>query len=212
VKAAIVLARRVIRFELALYRSLFRWLTRRPDVPAGTVGFAYVGAVAALIWGFIFVSVIELVVLHLILPWEGVRTVVDILSIWGLLWMLGMLASLKVHPHLVTDSTLRIRHGASKDVPVPLDAIATIVVRERGRDRSRAVQLDRDERATVLNVVVASRTNVELTLRRPLVVALPKGEESVTAVRLYTDDPRGLVGRVRDHLTARDELTDEPVS
>jgi len=36
----------------------------------------------------------------------------------------------------------------------------------------------------VLNVVIASRTNVDLTLRRPLVVLVGKAEEPVTALRL----------------------------
>lgn len=98
----IALILRAVSFELALYRSLFRWVTRRTDVPAGTVGFAYIGAVALLLWAFIVVSAIELVVLHLILPWETIRLTVDVLSLWGLTWMLGLTASFNVYPHLAT--------------------------------------------------------------------------------------------------------------
>ncbi len=43
---------------------------------------------------FIFVSVLELVVVHLLLPWETVRLIADVLSIWGLVWMVGFLASM----------------------------------------------------------------------------------------------------------------------
>jgi hypothetical protein len=205
VKAAIALVRRGVGFELALYRSLVRWIVRRPDIPSGAVAFTHIGAVAALLWAFIFVSAIELFVLHLLLPWETIRIIADVLSLWGLVWMLGMLASFKVYPHLVSESGLRVRRGVSVDLTVPWDAIAAIEVRERGRDKSRALQLDRDEQSTVLNVVVASRTNVDLTLRRPLPVPLPNGEESITELRLYTDDPRGLVSRVRERRTAREE-------
>lgn len=199
-KTVVALVRRVVRFEVALYRSLFRWLTRRPDVPAGAVGFAYVGAVSVLLWAFIVVSAIELVVVHLILPWESVRLIADILSLWGLLWMLGFTASLTVHPHLVGDHGLRIRNGAATDITVPWDAVATIGIRERSREKSRALQLDRDEHGNALNVVMGSRTNVNLTLHRPLDLALPTGHESVTQIRLYADDPRGLTSRVRKHL------------
>jgi hypothetical protein len=200
VRTAVALVRRVVAFELALYRSLFRWVTRRPDVPSHAVAFAYIGAVAALLWAFIVVSAVELVVLHLLLPWEVVRIAADVISVWGLAWMLGLTASFTVYPHLVSDSGLRIRHGAGTDITVPWDAIATIGVRERSRDKSRAVQLDRDEQDTVLSVVIASRTNVDLTFRRPLVVPLNKGDESVTELRLYADDARGLVRRVREHV------------
>ncbi|MGH3333612.1 MAG: hypothetical protein ACRDPJ_20120 [Nocardioidaceae bacterium] len=147
----------------------------------------------------------ELVVLHVILPWEAVRLIADILSLWGLAWMLGMKASFHVYPHLVGDSGLRVRHGAATDLSVPWDAIATIGAKERGRERSRALQLDSDEQGTVLNVVIASRTNVDLTFRSPLVVPLRKGAEPVTELRLYADDARGLVRQVRERLAGREE-------
>ncbi len=88
---------------------------------------------------------------------------------------------------------------------LPWDAIATIGVQERGRERSRALQLDSDEQGAVLNVVIASRTNVDLTFRRPLVVPLRKGAEPVTELRLYADDARGLVRQVRERLAHREE-------
>jgi hypothetical protein len=64
----------------------------------------------------------------------------------------------------------------------------------------------------VLNVVIASRTNVEITLRGPIVVPLRTGEESVTEFRFYVDDARELVRRVRGYLASRSEPIDEPTS
>ena len=203
IQAVVVLARRAVAFELAQYRSLFRWMSRCPYVPCGALPFAYIGAVALLLWVFIAVSAIELVVLHLLLPWETIRVIADVFSIWGLVWMFGFMASFRVHPHLVGDAGLRVRHGATTDFTVPWDAIATVGLRERSRDKSRAGQLDRDKKATVLNVVIASRTNGNLTLHHPLVLTLPRGEESVTEIRLYADDARGLVSRIRGHLSPR---------
>jgi hypothetical protein len=155
---------------------------------------------APVLWTFVVLSAIELVALHLLLPWEPVRIVVDVVSAWGLVWMLSFTASFSVRPHLAGDSGLRVRNGAGTDIAVPWDAVATVAVRSRSRDRSRAVQLDRDGPETVLNVVVGSQTNVEVTLRRPLAVPLPHGTESVTGLRLFADDARGLVERARAHL------------
>jgi len=197
VKVGLGLARRVIAFEWNLYVALFRWVFRRPHVPRGAVPFRYIGAIAAILWGFIYASAIELVAVHFILPWEKVRLVVDILSLWGLVWMLGYMASLRVYPHLVSDAGLRIRHGFSKDFVLPQDAIASIAVRERVRDKSRAIQVDYGEQGTVLNVVIANRTNVDVALSRPLDLA---GHTDVTVLRCYTDDPRGLVARANERL------------
>ena len=201
-KVGLGLARRVIAFEWNLYVALFRWVFRRPHVPRGAAPFHYIGAIAAILWGFIYVSAVELVAVHFLLPWEKIRLVVDILSLWGLIWMLGFMASLRVYPHLVSDAGLRIRRGISTDLTVPLDAIASISVRERVRDKSRAIQVDRGEQGAVLNVVIANRTNVDVALSRPLDLA---GHTDVTTLRCYTDDPRGLVARARSG-TGRDTV------
>lgn len=196
------LARRAVLFELSLYRSLFRWITRRYAVPPDAEPFPYVGAVSLLLWAFIVVSAVELVVLHVIVPWETIRLVVDIVSLWGLAWMLGLAAGFYAYPHLVTPAGLRVRHGSRTDITVPWEEIAAIGVRERGRERSRALQVDTDDEGSVLNVVIASRTNVDVTLRTPLVVPLRQGDETVTRIRFLSDDARALVGRVREHLEA----------
>jgi hypothetical protein len=117
--------------------------------------------------------------------------------------MIGFMASFKVYPHLVGNSGLRVRNGTFHDITVPWEAIETIVLRERTLDRSRTLQVEKTEQAAVLSVVVASRTNVDVTLGRPLAVPLRKGTESVTELRLYVDDARGLVGRVRERRLKR---------
>jgi hypothetical protein len=44
-------ARQAIRFELAMWRSLFRWITRRPVVSGdGATAFGYSAAKAPVIW------------------------------------------------------------------------------------------------------------------------------------------------------------------
>lgn len=195
-------ARRGVAFELALYRGLGRWVTRRLDIPPDATAFGYVGAVAVLLWAFIVVSAVELVVLHLILPWDVVRIVADVLGVWGLVWMLGLMGSLNVYPHLVTADGLRLRNGGSLDITVPWNAVASVGPRERSRDRSRTLQVDRpdDGGPACLNVVVGSRTNVDIELTAPLEIALHGVVERVARVRLCADDPRGLAHAVRHRI------------
>lgn len=186
--------RRALAVELAGWRSLARWLARRPDVPPGAAAFSYLGAISPVLWTFVVLSAVELVALHLVLPWPAVRLVADVLGVWGLVWMLGFRAGFAMHPHAVGPAGLRIRQGAGTDLTVPWEAVGSVAVRERTRNSSGGVQRDGD----VLHVVVASRTNVDVQLRRPL--AYQDGE--VTGLRFLADDPRGLVARARDRLAA----------
>jgi hypothetical protein len=57
--------------------------------------------------------------------------------------------------------------------------------------------VDASEDGTVLSVVIASRTNVDLRLAQPMTVPLHSGEVTVDTIRLFADDPRALVGRLR---------------
>lgn len=193
-------ARRAIRFELAMWRSLFRWITRRPVVSgSGATPFGYSAAKAPVIWIFIALNAIEIPAFHLLLPWPTARHIVDLLGAYSLIWMLGILASVYVYPHVIDDTGLRIRSGMSVDVMIPWEAVAAVRDRTRLLPRSRAVQVD----DRVLSVVALSQTNIDVVLRGPTVLPLPKaGDEPVTEVRLYADRPAALVARARRHLTA----------
>lgn len=196
--------RRLVAAEFRLYGTVVPWLLRRSDAPPRTAAFGYAGVIRPVLWAFIVVSAIEVVVLHVLIPWPVVRLIADVVSVWGLFWMVALTASLGTRPHLVGDGGLRIRYGVTADVTVPWDAVGAVAERRRSREKSRAVQLDRSPQGTVLNVVVGSQTTVDVTLRRPLEVDLPAGRETVVAIRLHADDARGLVRAVRERI-GRDE-------
>jgi hypothetical protein len=124
---------RAVRYELAMWRSLFRWILRRPAVGGGPFGGE--ATVMPLLWMFIGPSAAEVPILHLILPWHTARVTSLGLCAYGLLWMVGILASLKVHPHRVGPTGMRIRSGLSYDVIVPWNAVATAPARHGGELR-----------------------------------------------------------------------------
>jgi hypothetical protein len=197
------LLRWLVALEIGIWRSLFLLITRRvPGRGPGVEAFSYVRAVAPIIGAFIFVSALEMVVVHLLLPWETIRLIVLVLSVWGLLWMFGYLASMKVFPHLVGPEGLRIRSGTSADIAIPWDAVAAVRYRRGSVGTQRRVEVERGDDGTAVSVPVLKLTRVEVVLRAPTTVALPGGPEEVTAVRLYADDHRGLVARAREHLAA----------
>lgn len=191
-----------VRYELRIWRSLGIWLFRLRTVPPGARAHRYAGPVTPFMIVFIAVSAVELPVLHLLLPWEAVRLIVDILSVWGLFWMIGLLASVRVHPHLVTDEGIWVRYGLSVDVMVPWDAVASVRSQGRGVEGGRTVHYEQTPAGRVASVLVMKQTTVDLVLRGPTVFEdLPRhGDEPVVELRLYADDPAALVADLRERL------------
>lgn len=191
------LPKRAVLYELSLYRSLLRWVLRRPatahpdEIP---VGYAQLSTPVLLLW--IFGSAVEIPVVHVLLPWESLRTVALALGVWGLLWMTGLLASLRAYPHLLAPLYLRVRQGPRVDLLVPWDAVEGVVPRRRELPSSiRAVQVQEVDGQTDLHVAVGGETNVSLVLRRPLRLRTPGGEVTADRISLLVDDPKAFVAQ-----------------
>jgi hypothetical protein len=191
----------VLRYEMRLWVALFRWVFRRPvPVPPGSVAFANAGAGSALLTAFIVVSAIEIPVLHLLLPWTVVRIIAWVVGVYGLLWMIGLMATLRVYPHLVGESGVRIRKSIALDLTVPWGDIRDI--RSRGRSLPPGGQTQFEN--GVLSFGVAGGTTVDLVLAEP--ITLPEkrtGGAPVTEIRFHADRPDDLVAAARTRLTAR---------
>ncbi|MFC7479232.1 hypothetical protein ACFQX7_02995 [Luedemannella flava] len=197
--------RRIISWEIGMWRSLFRWILRRPPVvEPGGQAFPYVGAVNGILWAFIGVSTIEIPILHLMLPWETVRLIALALGIQGVLWMLGLMGSLKLHPHTVGPSGLRIRNSVTLDFTLRWDEIAAI----RAHDRTlppgdRAAVIEPVDGGVIAHLAQAGSTRVDVVLRepRPLPYRKTKGRP-VVEFRFSADDPAALVAAARKYLVS----------
>lgn len=193
-------------YELSLYRSLARWLARRPDVPAAATPIGYSQIVAPMLWLWIFGSTVEVIVVEVVLrhleqPWaDAIRVPLLVLGIWGVVWMLGMLASYRVRPHLLTDAELHVRSGARTWLTVPLAAVeGTRTVEHEVPGVIRSLHVD----GALALVGAGSRTNLELVLTRPTTLATSKGEVLVSRVGIWVDDPREIAAQIRPLLSAR---------
>ncbi|MET8149697.1 hypothetical protein ACIBSW_23505 [Actinoplanes sp. NPDC049668] len=191
------LLRRAAEMERAAWHSLYVWLRRRPRVSdPGDAPFAYVGVIKPILGTFIALSVVEIpifdVVVTHVVPWHPARWIVLGLGVWGLLWMLGFLATLTVHPHIVGDRGIRVRHGANVDFTVPWDEVASVSKRYRSVPTNKSVQFEVHDGRRVLNVAVGKQTSIDVRLRRPLTFDLPTGpSEPVDEIRIYADDADG---------------------
>lgn len=195
----LALAKHAVVFEVRLYRSLFRWVVRRPELgEPGDEPVSYARTVTPVMWLWIAASAVEIPVVHLLIPWDGVRVALLVLGVWGLLWMVGLLASLSVYPHLFGTQTLHVRHGASHHLTVPWDAVASVTHTERSVDSSVwTLQPRETQRGVDLQVAVSGLVNVHAQLRAPTRVPTAKGELEISELSFFADDPREAVARAR---------------
>lgn len=207
------LLRRAIATEGAMWRSMYRWARRAPlPLAPGDKPFGYVGVVKPILGVFIGLSAVEIPIFDLIVsnvvPWQPARWIVLVLGVWGLLWMIGFFASLKIHPHVVGDAGIRVRLSAGVDITVPWDNIDTVAKSYRSMPTSRSVQIEQSGDRSVLHIVVGSQTSVDVRLRRPATFLLSKGRtEPVDEVRLYADDPDDFVREARSVSASRTTAT-----
>jgi hypothetical protein len=193
------LLHRVAVMEVAMWRSMYVWLRRKPRPTApGDQEFSYLGVVKPIFGIFIGLSAVEVPIFDLIIrhvvPWPPARWIVLGLGVWGLLWMIGLYASLKIHPHVVGPAGLRVRMGSTVDLTVPWSEVETVSKAYRTLPSGKSVQIEQTGDRTVLHLPTGSQTSVDVRLRRPVDFGLPRGRsEPVHEVRLYADDPDGFV-------------------
>lgn len=192
---------RLLRAEAAGYRSIVRWVRRRPDVPEGTEAVGYAQVSGPMLWLFVLGSAVEVPVLHVLLHrWPWVQWPVTAVGVWTVLWMVGLLAAVRTHPHLLGTGVLRVRSGATVDVLVPLEHVVGVRTVEQDLSSSvRTVELLEDG---TYAVGVAGRTNVRLELDGPLPWPAPgltaEGTVDASTVALWADEPRTLARALRE--------------
>ena len=201
--------RRLVVHELRAMHSLALWVVRRRHgVGPGAQPATYTGPQTAMMYGFIFVSIVETVALAVLIPWPLVHAITLVIDVYGVLLMVALHASCVTRPHVVgADGSLRIRYGALFDLRLRPEDIAHARVDRRYPD-GRMVRLHEDG---TLELVVAGQTTVTVELTGPVDFVRPLGRRASThTVRFHADDPKALVAAVKQARTAPSPLPAPP--
>ena len=154
--------------------------------------FAYAGRLKPMLITMVAVSVIELAVVELFVPWAWLRWVLLLVGVWGLVWVARYARSLVTRPHLVRDGRLHLRFAKVADVAVPLPGVTSAGPSLGSHDETVEVTGD------TLSVSVMGLTNVSLTLDAPVRVdAGPVGAHEIRKVRFYADRPEAAARLLR---------------
>ncbi len=193
--------KRLTVHEFKAFHSLGLWIARRRhEVGPGAHAAGYTQAQTALIFGFLFVAVVETVVLLFLIPWPLVHAMVTFIDVYGVIQILGLHAACVTRPHVAqADGSLRLRYGALFDLRIQAEDIASVRV-DRRYPQSKHFQLSEDG---VLDVVIGGQTTVTVELTEPVSFVRPLGSHGRARVfRFNADDPGALVAALRQARTA----------
>jgi hypothetical protein len=196
--------RRIMAFDLKGMVSLALWVMRRRDgVPPGAIAMSYWREQLPMLLMFLFAMAVETAGLDLLLRGlhapAGLRTVILVVDLYGLLFGLAVGAGYVTRPHVVTASELRIRSGAFFDLRIPRERIASVRL-TRNYNEQGMIKVTGE----LLTVAVSAQTNVIVELTEPITVVRPLGRRAeVRVIRFFTDAPRAAL----DALTPAGDLS-----
>ncbi|OLO33657.1 hypothetical protein PZ61_0226345 [Streptomyces sp. MNU77] len=207
-----VALRRLVVHEFRALHSLGLWVLRhRHRIPEGARPFSYTEPQTGIMWTFVFVSVVETVVLALVIPWPLVHAILLVVDVYGIVIVLALQAACVTRPHLVeADGSLRLRYGALFDLRVPAAVIATARV-DRRFPGGGPVRVGEDG---TLDLAVGSQTTVTVELTEPVEFVRPLGRHGrARTLRFNADDPRAAVTALtRDAGGTRDRTATSPLT
>ncbi len=135
--------------------------TGRGMAPPPGAAFSYHRSLAPMMWAFMALVGIEAAVMHMLLAFwfPTIALIVSAISLLTLLWLVGVVRSLRRLPVLLDDDRLLWRCGALRALAVPLGQIAGL----RAQWDNALVK----DRAT-LNCALIAWPNVMIDLAAPL--------------------------------------------
>lgn len=190
--------RALVRLALAearlLHLALFRWRAA-PDIPAGTQGFAYHRHLQPMMIALLVISGIEITVTHLLVAhWSRTAAMVMfVISDVSLLYLIGLIKSLRLSPVLLTPAGVRLRAGLLVDRTIPYAAIAAVTANPDG-ETVRA--------PGSWNIALLAWPNMLIRLSEPLPPSSRWRRDPVRAVALRLDEPGPFLDALRARLDA----------
>ncbi|MCF3105994.1 hypothetical protein IPZ58_31125 [Streptomyces roseoverticillatus] len=176
--------------EFGLFCALWRWIRRRPDVPEGHQTLTYGSEIKPIMWAMVFLVPLEILAVEFLVPWPTVRIILLVLSVYGMLWVLGFIATFFVRPHTIGGGKIVLRFAHFTQVTIPLELVESVRMARHSGYR-RAIQIDDG----ILAMPIGDSTTLSVKLRKAHPVALKPGKpaEQVQEVRFAADDTREAV-------------------
>ena len=190
----------VLAYETALfYYALFSWRMKPDDRIAKQDAFSYhkrsgYGGVLA---GILVAMLIEMIALHAWLwTWQSVLAwPLTVLSLYGVLWLLGDWQAVRLRPIVVEEDALTIRIGLRWTMRVPFAAIASVhPMADPSPPRKQPGHVE---------AVLLGRPHYRITLKQPIMAQGLYGfRKKVTTIGFTVDMPDAFETVLQDRFAA----------
>lgn len=183
--------------ELRTFWFLGLAIVGRRRIPPGARAFGYTKGSMTLPLVLVGVSLVEMVIVHILVPWMWLRILLLVLTAWGILYILGFFAARVIHPHYVAEGAVHLRWGSRRVLSAPVAGILSIAQHRNHAHTQPALDGDR------LILTHLQGTNVLIRVAEPVPAAPPIAKKHVPAgsrvseVELYVDEPESFVQTVR---------------
>lgn len=184
---------RPVVLELRAFGSLGLAVAGKRQVPPGAKWFGYAKGSLTFAVVMVVVSVVELVVVHVLVPWAWLRIVLLVLTAWGVLFVFGFFATRIVRPHFITEGMLHLRWGHQAVLTTPLSNIVSAARLTNHSHTHPHIEGGR------LILTQFQSTNLLIRFDVPVAAAAPVSKKHLPAgfraseVQLYVDDPDGFL-------------------
>jgi hypothetical protein len=117
--------------EPRLFVCLARWAFGRGRLREDEFGYGKGSPLGMLVVMVVLTAPIEVVFWELLVPWSWLRWVLLFLSVYSVLWLLGLYASRVKLPHRLEEDGVRLRQGLFAEVFVPYAEVEDLEKKRR---------------------------------------------------------------------------------
>lgn len=191
-----VAARLIVR-EPMLWAAIFIWISSRSRRDPRSFAYAALsgqGLVIAFVLGLIVLEGVIGGLLARLVPWRWLSPALIIISAYAAIWILGIHASLRAFPHLVTEHGLLLRYGVLGEAWISWEDIDQAVKESLASPGGEDGLLIKGD---IAFMAVGGKTAVTIRRRTPgRVKGFLRDTAGINQVRVAAEDPEAFLAAI----------------
>ncbi|MDQ2944077.1 MAG: hypothetical protein M3R21_10480, partial [Candidatus Dormibacteraeota bacterium] len=183
--------------EPKLWTAIVLWISGRTRRDARSFHYSAssnLGLITAVVLGLVLLEGVGGGLLARLAPWPWLSPVLIIVSAYAGVWIIGIYASLRAFPHLVTDQGLLLRYGVLGEAWIPWREVDEVVKETRVSPGGMDGLSTKDG---IAMFAAGGKTSVTVRLKNPgRVKGFLRETSGVSQIRVAADDPDAFLAAI----------------